>query len=87
MSRIVFDIKTGQQVVVPLTPEEEADAVSRTAAEQAEQTARAAEMEKASRQQKALEALPEILAYIAAKADAPASVKDKAAELEAVKPK
>lgn len=37
MSRIVFDLKTGQQVVVPLTPEEEADAVARTAAEQAEQ--------------------------------------------------
>lgn len=37
MNRIVFDLKTGQQVVVPLTPEEEADAVARTAAEQAEQ--------------------------------------------------
>lgn len=85
MSRIVFDLKTGQQVVVPMTPEEEADAVARTAAEQAEQTARAAEMEKASRQQKALEALPEIIAYIAAKSDAPVSVKAKAAELEAVK--
>lgn len=37
MSRIVFDLKTGQQVVVPLTAKEEADAVARTAAEQAEQ--------------------------------------------------
>lgn len=53
----------------------------------AEIAAEKAEAEKISRQQKALEALPDILAYIAAKADAPVAVKDKAAELVAVKVK
>jgi len=35
MSRIVVDVKTGEQSIVPLTPEEVADAVARTAAEEA----------------------------------------------------
>ena len=78
-------IRDGKHVVEPLTPAEEADAVARTAAEQAGQAARTEEAEKISRQQKALEALPDILAYIAAQADAPIAVKDKAAELVAVK--
>lgn len=46
-----------------------------------------AEVERSYRQQKALEVLPEILSYIAAKADAPVSVKDKAAEMKAVRTK
>lgn len=40
---------------------------------------------KAREMEIALKALPDILAYIAAKADAPVAVKDKAAELVAVK--
>lgn len=35
MNKIVIDVRTGLQQVVALTPEEEADAVARTAAEEA----------------------------------------------------
>lgn len=35
MNKIVIDVRTGSQQVVALTPEEEADAVARTAAEEA----------------------------------------------------
>lgn len=34
-NKIVVDVKTGEQTVVPLTPEEEADALARSAAEEA----------------------------------------------------
>lgn len=58
MSRIVIDVKTGEQSIVPLTPEEEADAASRTAAEIAENAPR-----EAARQ-----------ALVAAKAEAKADI-------------
>ena len=85
MDRIVFDLKTGEQKVIQLTTEEEADAVSRTAVEAKEQGDKKTVDKKVHLQKMALEALPEILAYIAAKTDAPAKIKDKAVELEAEK--
>lgn len=84
MDRIVVDLKTGEKKVIQLTAEEEADAVTRTAAEVIEQDDKKAAGKSAHLQKLSLEALPEILAYIAAKADAPVAVKDKAVKLAAL---
>lgn len=78
----ISDHKTGKTVLRDMTPTEEADALANAAKADASV---ASSREQSNRQQKALEALPDILAYIAEKADAPVAVKDKAAELVAVK--
>ncbi len=48
MSRIVIDLKTGEQTVVELTPDEIADAQARTAAEQPAIAQRIADAEASS---------------------------------------
>lgn len=44
MNRIIVDVRTGEQSVVSLTPEEEADAAARTAAEDAVEAPKRAEL-------------------------------------------
>lgn len=43
-NKIVIDVQTGEQSVIPLTPEEEADAAARTAAEEAIEAPKRAEL-------------------------------------------
>lgn len=77
MKRIIVDCQSGERTEVDLTPEEEAEAVARTAAETTASGKKEAERKLREIDLASIRGLRE---YIAAQADAPKEVKDKEAE-------